>query len=143
MRIVIMEKGVEYQPENKPIVRTAMDVLNVVGDLSVSDTEVFMVLTLDSKNGLHSADVITMGLLDSSLADVRGVYRQAIIKNAAAIILCHNHPSGDLTPSPEDIRVTKQMAEAGRVLDIKLLDHVIVSKGKHLSLREEGLVTFS
>jgi len=143
VRIVIMEKGVEYQPENKPIVRTAMDVLNVVGDLSVSDTEVFMVLTLDSKNGLHSADVITMGLLDSSLADVRGVYRQAIIKNAAAIILCHNHPSGDLTPSPEDIRVTKQMAEAGRVLDIRLLDHVIVSKGKHLSLREEGLVKFS
>ena len=143
MRIVIMETGVEYQPKDKPIVRTAMDVLNVVGDLSVSDTEVFMVLTLDSKNGLHSADVITMGLLDSSLVDVRGVYRQAIIKNAAAIILCHNHPSGDLTPSREDVRVTHQMAEAGRVLDIKLLDHVIVSKGKHLSLREEGLVTFS
>ena len=91
----------------------------------------------------------TLGVADSCLVHPREVFRGAIMKNACAIIVVHNHPSGDSAPSAEDVRITKQLIEAGKVVDIKVLDHVILcppsgdeGKGQCFSLREQGLCTF-
>jgi len=110
--------------------------------------EVFWALLLDSRNRLigHPLE-ISRGLLDSSPVHPREVFSKAISHAAAAVILAHNHPSGDPTPSIEDLRVTRQLVEASRILGIRVLDHVIVGRATdtrpaHLSLREKGLATF-
>ena len=82
---------------------------------------------------------VYQGSLNSSLVRVGEVFREAIKSNAAAIIVCHNHPSGAVEPSPEDVLVTRQIVEAGKLLDTEVLDHIILGKGKWVSLRERGL----
>lgn len=110
--------------------------------------EVFWALLLDSRNRLIGRPhEISRGLLDSSPVHPREVFNTAIRHAAAAIILAHNHPSGDPSPSPEDLRVTRQLVEASRIIGIRVLDHVIVGRETdlrpgHLSLREKGLATF-
>ena len=105
------------------------------------DREVFLVMCLNTKNeviGLHKAHV---GSLNSSIVHPRDVLKVAILNNAASIIVSHQHPSGDSTPSREDIEVTKRLAEAGKIMGIELLDHLIVSyKGNHVSLKEKGYI---
>ena len=125
--------------------RTPEDAARLLADTAQLAQEVFTVLTLDTKNKVIDRHLITIGLVNSSLAHPREVYRQAINDNAAAIIAAHNHPSGDPTPSAEDIKITRQLVEAGRILDIPLLDHVIIGRGDRpfTSLREAGLVSFS
>jgi DNA repair protein RadC len=109
--------------------------------ISDEDREVFLVMCLNTKNeviGLHTAHV---GSLNASIVHPRDVMKCAILNNAASIIVSHNHPSGNATPSREDIDVTKRPAEAGRIIGIELLDHVIVSyKGDHVSLKEKGYI---
>ena len=124
--------------------RTPEDAARLLADTAQLAQEAFTVLTLDSKNKVIDRHLVTIGLVNASLVSPREVYRQAIFDNAAAVIASHNHPSGDPTPSAEDIRVTRQLVEAGRILDIPLLDHVIIGRGEHpyTSLRESGLVTF-
>lgn len=111
--------------------------------------EVFWALMLDAKNYLKSTPVdITKGLLDASLVHPREVFREAVRSATAAIVLVHNHPSGDCTPSAEDIRITKQLVEAGKIVGIKVLDHVVLGRSgpggdkNFLSMREEGIVDF-
>lgn len=103
------------------------------------DREVFLVMMLNTKNqvvGLHRAHV---GSLNASIVHPREVMKSAILNNAASMIVSHQHPSGDPSPSREDIEVTKRLAEAGKILGIELLDHVIVTHtGKHISLKEKG-----
>jgi DNA repair protein RadC len=103
------------------------------------DREVFLVMMLNTKNqvvGLHRAHV---GSLNASIVHPREVMKCAILNNAASIIVGHQHPSGDPTPSREDIEVTKRLAEAGKIIGIEVLDHVIVTHtGKHVSLKEKG-----
>jgi len=146
MRINISEAKVDYLVKDAPRIKTPEDAVNQSECIKNSDTEAFVVLTLDSKNNLRSADIVTMGLIDASLVHPREVFRLAVIKNASGVVLMHNHPSGDPTPSADDIRITKQMVEAGRILDIKVLDHIIIGSGdndsKFISLREEGIVRF-
>lgn len=103
------------------------------------DREVLLVMMLNTKNqviGLHRAHV---GSLNASVVHPREVMKSAIINNAASIIVSHQHPSGDPTPSREDIEVTRRLAEAGKILGVELLDHVIVTyTGKNVSLKEKG-----
>ena len=103
------------------------------------DREVFLVMMLNTKNqvvGLHRAHV---GSLNASIVHPREVMKCAILNNAASIIVAHQHPSGDPTPSREDIEVTKRLAEAGKIIGIDVLDHVIVTyTGKNVSLKEKG-----
>ena len=103
------------------------------------DREVFLVMMLNTKNyviGLHRAHV---GSINASIVHPREVMKCAILNNAASIIVSHQHPSGDPTESREDIEVTKRLAEAGKILGIEVLDHVIVSHtGKYVSLKEKG-----
>ncbi|MBA9029404.1 JAB domain-containing protein [Peribacillus huizhouensis] len=103
------------------------------------DREVFLVMMLNTKNqviGLHRASI---GSLNASIVHPRDVLKSAVLNNAASIIVAHQHPSGDPTPSREDIEVTKRLAEAGKIIGIEVLDHVIVTHtGKHVSLKEKG-----
>ena len=130
-------------------VRTPEDVFKVGEDIAHLAQESFHVLALDAKNRLIGRCMATLGLVDTCLVHPREVFRGAIGLSASAIVLVHNHPSGDVTPSAEDIRITKQLIEAGKIVDIKVIDHVILgpeTKGEErkvfLSLREEGLCSF-
>ena len=147
MRVVIAEAGVEYRIASDRKIRTPEDAAKAADEIRHSDTECMTVLCIDSKRGMRSADIVTNGLMDASLVHPREVFRTAISKNAADIMLVHNHPSGDPTPSEEDIRITRQLVEAGKVVDIKVLDHVILGRNgdgsmRFCSLRETGAVDF-
>ncbi|MBN2301323.1 MAG: hypothetical protein JXN60_02275, partial [Lentisphaerae bacterium] len=110
--------------------------------------EVFWVLLLDAKNRLQNHPIeVTSGLLDASLVHPREVFREAIRSAAAAVVLAHNHPSGDCEPSAEDIRITRQLVQAGHVVDIRVLDHVVIGNSNDSasfkSMRESGCVAFA
>lgn len=102
--------------------------------------EEFHVAILDAQHRLERDVLVTRGLLNSSLVHPREVFREAIAERAAAVILVHNHPSGDPTPSAEDRVVTEQLVAAGRLLDIPVHDHIIVGRGRYMSFAEAGLL---
>ncbi len=102
--------------------------------------EEFHVAILDAQHRLERDVLVTRGLLNSSLVHPREVFREAIAERAAAVILVHNHPSGDPTPSAEDRAVTEQLVAAGRLLDIPVHDHIIVGRGRYMSFAEAGLL---
>jgi DNA repair protein RadC len=102
--------------------------------------EEFHVAVLDAQHRLERDITVTRGILNSSLVHPREVFREAIAERAAAIILVHNHPSGDPTPSPDDRLVTDQLVAAGRLLDIPVHDHVIIGRGRYVSFAEAGLL---
>ncbi|HXI21525.1 MAG TPA: JAB domain-containing protein, partial [Gemmatimonadales bacterium] len=124
-----------------PRIREPADVASVLGprlrDLAVEE---FHVLALDSQSRLLRDVLVTRGLLNSALVHPREVFRAAIAEAAAGIIVAHNHPSGDPTPSPEDRTVTRQLVEAGRLLDLPVYDHVIVAGDRFLSFVSAGLL---
>lgn len=105
-----------------------------------SAREAFVVLTLDTQNKLRDLHVLSVGTLDASLVHPRDVFRPAILASAAAIIISHNHPSGNAEPSPQDIELTKRLVAAGKILDIAVLDHVIIGEGRYVSLHERGII---
>ena len=117
----------------KDRVRSPADVARVCADIGELAQETFHVLMLNAKNNLINRQMVTIGLADASLVHPREVFRPAIVENASAIVLTHNHPSGDPTPSAEDIRITKQLIESGRLLNIAVQDHVIIGKATESS----------
>lgn len=102
--------------------------------------EHFRVVMLDVKNRVLGTEEISIGSLNASLVHPREVFRPALLKSCAGIILVHNHPSGDPTPSSEDLEVTRRLCEAGKLLGIEVLDHVVIGDGKFFSFREKGLL---
>ena len=96
-------------------------------------------MLLDTRNRMVKLVEVYRGSLNSSLIRVSEVFKEAVRANAAAIIVVHNHPSGDPTPSPEDISVTHAIVQAGKLLDIEVLDHIVVGKNKFISLKSRGL----
>lgn len=110
------------------------------GRLQDLPVEEFHVAVLDSQHRLERDVTVTRGILNSSLVHPREVFREAIAERAAAIILVHNHPSGDPTPSADDRLVTEQLVAAGRLLDIPVHDHVVVGRGRYVSFAEAGLL---
>ena len=125
--------------------RTPADVAATLADSAQLAQEAFTVLTLDKKNRIIDRHLITLGVLDASLIHPREVFRAAITDGASALILSHNHPSGDPAPSAEDCAITRQMVSAGRIMGISVLDHVVIGRGAtpFFSLRESGLVDFA
>lgn len=101
-----------------------------------ADREMFVALHLDTKNRVVREEVISIGILDASLIHPREVFKTAIKESSRSVIFVHNHPSGDVTPSPEDIEVTSRLREIGTLLEIPVLDHVIVGKEKWYSFKE-------
>ena len=102
--------------------------------------EVFICLHLDGKNRIKCIDLISIGTLNQSLVCPRSVFQTALISNAAAIICVHQHPTGDPTPSTEDIAITKRLKEAGELMNIKILDHIIIGQDEYLSFVERCLL---
>ncbi len=100
------------------------------------DREHFWILTLNARHQITGKELISVGSLDASIVHPREIFKNCIKKSAKAIILVHNHPSGDPTPSDEDINVTKRLIDAGRLLGIHVLDHVVVAEGSYVSIRE-------
>ena len=99
------------------------------------------VILLDSSRRVVAAPTLYIGTLTTSVLRISEVYREAITRNSPALILAHNHPSGDPTPSPHDVEVTRALASAGMLLDITLVDHVIIGRGRWVSLRDQGFLT--
>jgi len=131
-----------YPPKGTPI-RKAADVYVRMAPYAAREVvEVLWLLSLDTQSRVigDAPEVITRGLLNSSLVHPREVFCAAITARAAGIIVVHNHPSGDPTPSTEDRATTRQLAAAGRLLDVPLYDHVILGEGRYLSLAEAGLL---
>lgn len=109
--------------------------------LEDSDREKLILCCLDTKNQPLSVSVISIGSLNSSIVHPREVFKVAILSNAASIILFHNHPSGETSPSVEDINVTKRLKECGTLIGIELIDHIIIgSEGRYCSLKEKGIL---
>ena len=106
--------------------------------LKYSQRECLILLVLDSKNRILSEEVLSVGTINSSIADPREIYLKALKKNGVAVILLHNHPSGDPSPSREDILTTERIAKAGELLGIPLRDHIILGQESYISLNAEG-----
>ena len=108
--------------------------------LSGHDQEHFIAILLDTKNQIIGVQTVTIGTVNASQGRISEALRPAVIANAPAIIFAHNHPSGDTTPSPNDIAVTRALVKAGELLGIQVLDHIIVSDGaSHVSMKERRL----
>lgn len=106
--------------------------------LDNADREMMILLCLDRKGQPTTLQTISIGTLNSSLVHPREVFKAAILSNSASIILAHNHPSGDPSPSTEDIEITKRIKESGKILGIELLDHLIIGCNSHYSLKSNG-----
>ena len=103
-----------------------------------ADREEFLVVLVDAKNKLLGFHVVSVGSLTSSIVHPREVFKAAILSNAAAVILVHNHPSGDPVPSAEDLSITSRLCETGEVIGIKVLDHVVIGEGRYVSFVDDG-----
>ncbi|NPA90816.1 MAG: JAB domain-containing protein [Chloroflexi bacterium] len=127
-------------PEEKPVIHSPDIAANLIAsEMALLPQEEFWVLLLDVRNRLRHIQRLYRGSLTQARVRVGEVFREAIRGNAAAIIVAHNHPSGDPTPSPQDVHLTRLLVEAGRLLDIPLLDHLIIGHGRWVSLKERGL----
>lgn len=127
-------------PEEKPQVKSPSDAANLLSAMGIMEQEQMRVLLLDTKNRVLSTHLAYQGSLHTTVVRVSELYREAVRQNCAAILIAHNHPSGDPTPSPEDIALTRELVKAGKLLDIELLDHLVIgANGKFTSLKERGL----
>lgn len=138
---LVRESSVMYEPP-RYVNTPPQDAARLVEEFLVySDREKVVAICLDVKNQPTAISTISMGTLHSSLVHPREVFKAAILSNAAGFILAHNHPSGELTPSKDDISVTERIKKAGELLGIDLLDHIIVGDGqRYTSFREQGLM---
>lgn len=120
-------------------IRSADDAAEYVMDrMRHLKKEHFCILYLDTKHRLIAEEVVSVGSLDASIVHPREIFKSAVKRSASAILCLHNHPSGDPTPSPEDLAVTRRLCEAGKLLGIDVLDHIVVGDGRYISLRAEG-----
>jgi len=127
-------------PHERPQVRSPADVANLLMlEMGLLEQEHLRAVLLDTKNVVLRVANVYAGNLNTAVVRVGEVFREAIRANCASIIVVHNHPSGDPTPSPEDVRVTEPLVEAGRLLDIEVLDHLVIGRNRYVSLKERGL----
>ena len=107
--------------------------------MSALEQEELWVILLDTRNRVMRTESVYRGSLNSSQVRVGELFKSAVRRNAAAVIVAHNHPSGDPTPSPDDIAVTRAIVQGGKMLDIEVLDHLVIGRGSYVSLKERGL----
>lgn len=135
----VMNSATEKQKQLK-IITTPKDVIEYFSFLEDKDKEEFWVMMLNTKNGVIGSKCVSIGTLNMALAQPREIFNVAIRYMASSVIVAHNHPSGDCTPSMEDIAVTKNIIKAGKLLNIECLDHIIIGKQKSISLKQEGVI---
>ena len=127
-------------PTERPVIHSPQDAYDVLRCfMSVLDHEELWVINLDIRHRMMNLVKLYQGSVNSSQIRVAEVFRSAIADNSPAILLAHNHPSGDPTPSPDDVAVTRTIVEAGKLLDIEVLDHLVVTHDHYVSLKERGL----
>lgn len=128
------------KPTERPVIHSPADAYNILLPfIGYLEHEELWVVNLDTRNRVMSLVKLYQGSVNASQVRVAEVFRQAITDNAPSLLLAHNHPSGDASPSAEDIAVTRSIAQAGKLLDIDVLDHVVVTRGGFVSLKERGL----
>ena len=129
-------------PEDRPSINCAQDIYNILGpEMSVLAQEQLRVLLLDTRNNVVGQRVIYQGNVSSALVRTAEVFRPAVVEAVPSIIVAHNHPSGDPSPSPDDVLVTRKLRRAAEQLDIELLDHVVIGGKRHVSLKNRGLMS--
>lgn len=127
-------------PEQRPRISRPQDIADLVQyEMAGLVQEQLWVLVLDTRNRVLSTERLYKGSLNSSTVRVGELFKPAIQKNGAAIVLVHNHPSGDPTPSPEDIQLTRSAIQAGKLMDIEVLDHLVIGQNRFVSLKERNL----
>jgi DNA repair protein RadC len=127
-------------PEQRPQIKGPDDIFALLSvDMAYLPQEQLRVLCLDTKNHVVHQQTVYQGTVNSSVVRAAEVFRPAIARNCLSLAVIHNHPSGDPTPSPEDIRTTEQLRKAGELLDIEVLDHVIIGHNRYVSLKQRGL----
>ncbi len=138
--VLVKEKGAMYNaPKQISSPDDADKAIREITKIQNEAQEVFGILILDTKNKIQAVTEISRGTVNSSVVHPREVFKAALLHNAAGIILFHNHPSGDPEPSKEDINLTKRLIEAGQLLGINVLDHIIIGDS-YVSLKREGLI---
>ena len=130
----------EKETNDAPFLKTSEEVFNNFRNLCFLDKEYFLALLLDSRAKLIGLHIVSVGTLNASLVSPREAFKAALNTNSASIIFIHNHPSGNPEPSSEDLMVTVRLYEASKILDIRLLDHIIIGEDSYTSLADEGLI---
>lgn len=139
--VLVKEKGAMYDVQKK--IGASYDAYKAITEITKVQEEaqeVFGILILDTKNKIVAVHEISRGTLNASMVHPREVFKPAVLHNAAAIICFHNHPSGEPKPSKEDIETTNRLVEAGKIMGIEVLDHIIVGDDKYTSLKEMGVI---
>lgn len=116
------------------------DILAIVQDMKLLDREQLRCIYLNARHNVVGWEIISQGTLTASLAHPREIFKGAILASAAGVIICHNHPSGDPSPSEEDVRLTRRIAQAGQILGIELLDHVVIAEQGSFSFKTSGQI---
>ncbi len=136
----LSKRALEVNDTNLPVISDAKDAVAQLSDMRDLKKEHLVALYLNAKNQLVHKETISMGTLNANLVHPREVFEPALKYSAAQIIAAHNHPSGDPKPSEDDLEVTKRLTEAGKMMGIELMDHVIVSKNSYFSFKEEKIL---
>ena len=135
---MVKENDIDYPDVNISFPQTVADL--VAKYVGTPDREMFIVLAVNVRNKITGIHTVSVGSLDTSIVHPREVFKFAILANASSIIVAHNHPSGDTTPSTDDVELTKRLKQASEILAIDLLDHIVLGHdGQYLSFRDKGL----
>jgi DNA repair protein RadC len=127
-------------PEEKPAIHSPADAAALVQyEMSALEQEELRVMLLDTRNRVLDIVPVYRGSVNSSQVRIGELFKAAIRRNAASIVVIHNHPSGDPTPSPDDVAITRGIVQSGKLLDVDVLDHIVIGRGKFVSLKERGL----
>jgi len=137
----LVKRALKIQDSGLPIVQSVNDVVLQVGYIRDKSREHFIAIYLNARNELIFRKHIFIGTLNASLVHPREIFKEALEHNAASIILVHNHPSGDPEPSEDDLEITKRIIEAGKIMGIDILDHIIITKNKIFSFKEHKLIS--
>ena len=138
--LATIELGRRLQADKRREILSAEDIWNLCADIRDSKKEHFAAFYIDTQNCLIERQIISIGTLNASLVHPREVFEPAVRLSASSVILAHNHPSGNCEPSQDDIEITKRLTEAGKILGMDIADHVIITKDKFLSFKEQNLI---
>jgi DNA repair protein RadC len=134
-------REIEYSYDKRPRISDMNDVVKaVIPMIADPNKEFFIALYLNTKNGILKQEIICIGSLNANIIHPREIFKTACMISASSIIVAHNHPSGDPSPSREDVEQTKKLIEAGKMMGIKLLDHVIIGYDRNYGFKENGLI---
>jgi len=140
VRAIMETMTAVLRPVKREQVRSPQDIAGLLMlEMGYLDQEEMRTVLLDTKNQLQEIVTVYRGSLNAAMIRVGEIFKAAIRRNSAALILAHNHPSSDPTPSPEDVLATREIVSAGKLLDVQVLDHLVIGQGRWISLRERGL----